>query len=215
MIRGAIFDMDGVLLDSNGHWEKAAEKYLDSLGIESQPGLAQAIFEMTLPQAADYLIQTYGVRQSPTEILEGCNAVMLEFYKSEIDKKEGIRELLDSLQMQGIPMIVATVTDRPLVEAGLLRHGLLDFFEGIVTAAEVGEGKTSPRIFLEAAKRIKRKPEETLVFEDALHALKTAGKAGFVTVGVYDAYSEEKQAELEQAARIYLKDYRDPSAVLK
>ncbi|MBP3729546.1 MAG: HAD family phosphatase [Lachnospiraceae bacterium] len=211
MIRGAIFDMDGVLLDSNRHWEKAAEKYLEGLGIEARPGMAQAIFEMTLPQAADYLIREYGVTQRPEEILEGCNAVMIEFYRKEIEKKEGIFELLDALQMKGIPMMVATVTDRPLVEAGLLRHGLLDFFEGIVTAAEAGEGKSSPRIYLEAAARMRRKPEEILLFEDALHAVKTAEKAGFITVGVYDSYSEAKQEELKKTARIYLRDYGDLS----
>lgn len=215
MIRGAIFDMDGVLLDSNGHWEKAAEKYLEGLGIAPRPGMAQAIFEMTLPEAADYLIRECGVRQSPEEILQGCNAVMKAFYESEIEKKEGIFELLDALQMKGIPMMVATVTDRPLVEAGLKRHGLLDFFEGIVTAAEAGEGKSSPRIYLEAAKRIQCKPEETLVFEDALHALKTAKKAGFVTVGVYDAYSEEKQPEMKASAHLYLRDYKNLAALDK
>ena len=215
MIRGAIFDMDGVLLDSNGYWEKAAVEYLKSLGIPFQPGLAQAIFEMTLPEAADYLIREYGVKKTPEEISDGCNQVMLGFYQTEIQPREGIFQLLDALQMKGIPMIVATVTDRPLVEAALVRHGLLDFFEGIVTAAEAGEGKSSPRIFLEAARRIKRKAEESLVFEDALHALETARKAGFVTVGVYDAYSEEKQEALKAKAHVYLRDYHDIDALMK
>ncbi len=215
MIRAAIFDMDGTLLDSNGHWEKAPDVYLAGLGKQAQPGLAQVIFDMTLPEAADYLIREYGIEQTPEEILAGVNQAMEAFYREETPLKEGVRELIDELQMRGIPLIVATVTDRPLVEVALRRHGLLDYFEGIVTAAEVGTGKNGPAIFLEAAKRLHAKPEQTLVFEDALHAVKTAKKAGFVTVGVYDWVSEAKQEEMKRTADVYLESFTDLAPLWK
>lgn len=213
MIKGAIFDMDGVLLNSNGYWDRAAEAYLRQLGVPARPGLAQSFFEMTLPEAAEHLIRHYGVAQTPDQILEGVNREMWRFYSSETPLREGIRELIHALQRKGIPLIIATVTDRPLVETALGRHGLLDHFEGMVTAAEAGAGKKQPDIFLKAAARIQTRPENTLVFEDALHAIHTAKQAGFVTVGIYDAYSEEKQAEIKETADVYLKGYEDLTAL--
>ena len=89
MIRGAIFDLDGTLLDSNPFWEKAPEAWLAALGKRAEPGLGKTIFSMTLPEAADYLIAEYGLAQTPEEIAAGVNAAMERFYRQEIPVKPG------------------------------------------------------------------------------------------------------------------------------
>ena len=77
-------------------------------------------------------------------------------------------------------MTVATSGNRELTEAALARNGILDYFEQIYTCTETGAGKDEPLIYLKAAESMQAEPNETLVFEDALHAAKTAKKAGFV-----------------------------------
>lgn len=214
MISGAIFDLDGTLLDSNGYWDLAPDEYLKTLGKRAAPGLAKTIFTMTLPEAAEYMTREYGLTQAPEEIGEGVNAAMERFYRTVIPLKEGVREALDLLEEKRIPLAIASVTDRPLVECVMRRFGLLDRFKAIVTIADVGVGKQAPDVYLEAARRLGSRPGETLVFEDALHALQTAKKAGFITVGVYDDASKERQEEIRGTADYYLASMKDLETVL-
>ena len=84
MIRGAIFDLDGTLLDSNACWDRAPAVWLAVQGRQAKPGLAEATFTMTLPEAADFLLREYALTQSPEEIMDGVNAVMERAYLEEI-----------------------------------------------------------------------------------------------------------------------------------
>ena len=214
MIRGAIFDLDGTLLDSNGFWERAPEAWLAALGKRAKPGLGRAIFSMTLPEAADYLIAEYGLAQTPEEIAAGVNAAMERFYRQDVPLKPGVPALLRALGERGVPCAVASVTDKALVETALARFDLLPCFAAIVTTEEAGAGKRSPDVYLLAAERLGAKPGETLVFEDALHALSTAKNAGFRTVGVFDTASADMQAEIRAVSEFYLPDFSDCACVL-
>ena len=84
MIRGAIFDLDGTLLDSNPYWNKAPNAYLASVGKQGRETLDREIFHMTLPQAAEYMIAEFGLTQSPEEIVDGVNAAIRRYYLEEI-----------------------------------------------------------------------------------------------------------------------------------
>lgn len=214
MIRYAIFDLDGTLTDSNPFWDKAPDAWLETVGKKAKPGLARQIFSMTLPEAAEYMTAEYDLTQSPGEIMDGVNREMERFYLNEVPLKEGVRDLITILKNKGIHCAVASVTDRYLVEKVLDRFDLLQSFSAIVTTDEVGAGKMEPDIYLKAAEMMGGSPGETLVFEDALHALHTAKKAGFLTVGVYDEASADLQNEVREASDIYLGDFSDLTGVL-
>ena len=214
MMKGAIFDVDGTLLDTMHVWTDAGARYLATLGIEAEEGLGAKLFTMTVDMGAVYLKENYLLPQSLDEIKRGINGAVENYYFTEADFKPGARELLDQLQADGVRMAVATSTDRYCISAAFDRLACTAYFDVILTCGEVGASKSSPRIFYEALKVMKTPVEETWIFEDGLYSIKTAKAEGFKIVGVYDAVSEADQEEIRALSDIYVRDLRqfDPEA---
>ena len=187
MIRGAIFDLDGVLLDSMGIWEDLGARYLRRLHITPEPGLNEVLFPMSMEQGAAYLKAHYPLQQSEAEICGGIAQMLKDYYVQEVPAKPGAAALLAFLAERGVSMAAATSSPRVHVTAALDRLGLLPYLKAVFTTGEVGTA-----------------PAETLVFEESLYALKTAKAAGYRTVGVLDAHGETDQAGLKEAAEVYL-----------
>ena len=209
MIKGAIFDIDGVLLDSMGIWDDLGARYLRSLDKIPEEGLNKILFSMSMEQGAEYLNEHYGLNKSVKETVDGIGRMLEDYYFYEVLLKPGAKEVLEFLKSKNIKMAAATSSPRTHIEKALSRNGLLGYIEKIYTTSEVGVSKHSPDIYNLAADFLKTKSEETLVFEDSLYALKTAKEAGFVTVGVFDEKGESNQAELENQADLYLKKLDD------
>ena len=204
MIRGAIFDLEGVLLDSMGIWEDLGARYLRRLHIPPEPGLNEVLFPMSMEQGAVYLKAHYPLQQSEAEICGGIARMLKDYYAQEVPAKPGAAALLAFLVERGVSMAAATSSPREHVTAALDRLGLLPYLKAVFTTGEVGVSKHEPAIYHLAAERLGTAPEETLVFEDSLYTLKTARAAGYCTVGVFDAHGEEDQAGLKAAAEVYL-----------
>ena len=209
MIKGAIFDLDGTLLDSMFIWDTIGEEYLRSLGKEPHEDLKETFMTLTLEEAAEYYREHYGVTLSVKEIVDGVNAMVEQTYRTKVTLKPGISEYLAWLKGNGVRMCVATVTDRYLVEETLDRLGVRHYFSEIFTCAEVGFGKDKPIIYQKALENLGTAKDETYVFEDMLFALNTAKTDGFLTVGVYDRH-EVHQDELNGLADYYISDFTDP-----
>jgi len=206
-IKGAIFDVDGTILDSMGIWASIGNDYLRSVGGESREDLGKVFKTFTTEEAARYYIDNYGLSLTEEEIVRGINAMIEKFYKQEVCLKTGAGEFLAGLKAEGVKMCLATASDRDLVEAALKRLEVWDLFDGILTCNEVGAGKENPLIFRKALELLGTSREETLVFEDAYHALKTAADDGFRTAAVYDS-SEPMQEELRALVDYYITDYK-------
>ena len=204
-IRGAIFDVDGTLLDARFIWDTIGEAYLRSIGYQPKENLNETFKNMSLRQAARYYQTEYGVTQSIDEIMDGVNAMLERYYRFEVPLKPGVAELLERLRQDGVRLCIATATDRHLVEAGLDRCGVLSCFGEIFTCNEVGHGKDEPDIFEAALRFLGTRREETLVFDDALYAVRTAKEAGFLVAAVYDSH-ERSQAEVRARSDLYLED---------
>lgn len=205
MIKGAIFDVDGTLLDSMGIWTDAGSRYIESLHLVPEEKLGEILFHMSLEEGGRYLKEKYRLEQSEREIIDGVLKIVQDFYFYEAPAKVQMPELLEHLKRRHIPMVIATSSDRTCVEKALSRVGLLHYFSRVFTCTEVGAGKKDPAIYLRAAEFLGTKPEETLVYEDAVHALLTAKRAGFYTVGVYDRYSEADWEMIREEADEYIK----------
>ncbi len=204
-IRGAIFDVDGTLLDSMFIWDTIGETYLRSIGYQPKENLNETFKNMSLRQAARYYQTEYGVTLSIDQIMDGVNAMLERYYRFEVPLKPGVAELLERLRQSGVKLCIATATDRHLVEAALDRCGVLSCFGEIFTCNEVGHGKDEPDIFEAALRFLGTRREETLVFDDALYAVRTAKEAGFLVAAVYDSH-ERSQAEVRARSDLYLED---------
>ena len=206
MIKGAIFDLDGTLLDSMFIWDTIGEKYLRSLGIEPRENLAETFKTFTLEESAEHYRTHYGVSLSVSEIVDGVNRMIEDLYKTTVPLKKGVADFLARLSKDGVRMCIATVTDKYLVEAALTRLKVRQYFGEIITTAEVGCGKNDPKIYRTALAHLGTQKSETVVFEDAYHALMTAKNDGFPVAAVYDKH-EEKQEKLKEIADIYIGDF--------
>lgn len=208
-IDGAIFDMDGTLLDSMHIWDDIGSKFLKSIGIEPEENLREVLRVMSVMQGAEYFIIHYGVKMTVPEIVSKMRSIVAHQYEEIVKEKPGIKELLECLKNAGVKMCVATATDKSLSKIALKRNGLMDYFADIITCDDVGKGKDEPYIYLEARDIIGTDTEHTAVFEDAYYAAKTAKDAGFILVGVEDKSAEGQRSEIIKISDVYTKDFKN------
>ena len=206
MIKGVIFDIDGVLLDSLGIWDDLGARYLMSIGVQPEEGLNEILFSMSMEQGSSYLNEHYHLQKSDAEVHMGITQMIEDFYFYEVLPKPGAKELLEFFKEKGVKMTAATSSPRTHVEKALERNGMLKFIDKLFTNSEVGASKHEPDIYIQAAGFLGTKPDETLVFEDSIYALKTANNAGFVTVGVYDIKGESDQEGVKNTGDHYVKE---------
>ena len=209
MIKGVIFDVDGTLFDSMGAWHDSGYNVLKSLGIDADKRIGDIFFSMTMDEVIDYIKENFSVNESRDFLKNGIHNQVEYAYRNDIELKPGVMRILDWVKDSKIPATIATSTDRFLIEIGLARLGIEDYFDEIYTATEVGKGKNYPDIFQLAMDKMGTKPEETWLFEDGLYSMITAKAYGMPVVGVYDKVSHDDQEAIKQVADIYLEDLRD------
>lgn len=203
-ITGAIFDMDGTLLNSMDYWALVADEYLQTVGISSGEDTSRFFLENGMKAWHTYCVEKFGLNATFDEAKRGIYDLMDEKYDTVIDVKEGVREMLDALLAKGVKMCLATATDRASVEKILKRLGIEKYFSRIFTSGEVGVGKREPKIYQVALEYLGTDKETTYVFEDAIYAMRTAYGAGFRVVGVYDKNVYETEDEVRANCHVYL-----------
>ncbi len=187
MSAGVIFDADGTLLDSMGFWTSTVYDIVAMSGVdEPEPGLIEKLTPMSMYEGAVYMKENYGIKMSVEEMIEEENRRVLEFYTTKVTLRPGMEELTAGLLERGIPMVVASATDRSMIESALAHTGIRSRFGAVLSCSDVGVGKDRPEIFLKACEIMGTKPENTLVVEDNPTAVNTAKNASFRTVMVND-----------------------------
>lgn len=184
-VRGVIFDADGTLIDSMGFWGQTVFDIIAFAGVKDpEEGLIELLTPMSMYEGAVYMKENYGIPMDIDEIMREENRRVLEFYSTRVELCAGMGGLVSSLREHGIPMTVASATERRMIETALRHTGILGEFEAVLSCSDVGQGKDSPTIFLKACEIMGTKPENTVVVEDSSTAIETAGNVGFMTFDV-------------------------------
>ena len=208
-IKGAIFDLDGTLLDSMRMWRYVGNDYLLSIGIEPSETLHEELRHMYLWDACDFICENYDTHRPPEQVFSEISSYIADFYKTKVCLKEGCAEYLEKLKKEGVRICLATATERKLLLPALKRCGILDYFEEIFTCYELKTRKTEPHIYNAAHKFLGTPIEKTYVFEDVFAAAQSAKNAGFKVVGVYDSMEYLKEKELKKISDIYINSFRE------
>lgn len=202
MIKAVIFDMDGLILDTEKllvkYWVQAANE----AGFPMQREHALNIRSLARKFAIPYLQGIFGEEFDYVKIRSRRMELMAEHLKkSGLETKPGLMELLTYLKENGIPAAVATATDYERTEAYLTEVGVFGYFDRIVCATMVESGKPKPDIYLYAAQQLGLAPEDCLALEDSPNGVRSAAGAGCVTVMVPDL----TQPDSELCGMIYAK----------
>lgn len=209
MIKGAIFDADGTLIDSMPMWMTFASGTVRSAGIEPEERLDYKIRYFNLAQTFKYLSERYPALGTPEDVEKLCMARTENYYRNEVKLKPGVYELLKVLHSNGVKMHIATATFRSLIVPALENLGVYDMFDGIITCAEVGAGKDKPDVFLAAEKNLGVAKDSIWVFEDAMHAMTTARACGYKVCGVYDITEADHVNEIRELCDIYVNSFAE------
>ncbi|MBQ6824324.1 MAG: HAD family phosphatase [Clostridia bacterium] len=207
MIQGAIFDMDGTLINSIIYWDifwkELGERYLHQPNFYPPRDLELQVRTCLFTDVIRILKETYQIEASHQEMLDHFNQLLYDFYRDTVEVKEGVLPFLEHLKEQNIPICVASATARDMLELVVKARGLDRYFSIVLTCADLGVGKDRPDIYQLALDTLGTPKETTWVFEDSLLALTTAHQFGLKTVGVYDA-GEPRQKELKATADLYI-----------
>lgn len=210
MLKGIIFDVDGTLLNSMHIWNELGNRYLQTIGLEPEEGLASVLFPMSVEESSIYLKNRYKLSDPVDKIVKDTIALIDDFYHYEAVPKNGLLPYLDWVRSREIPMIIATSGDREVLNKALARLEIADFFSGILTCSELGTNKREAKIYLKAAEHMGTPPKGTAVFEDVLHGLQAAKSEGFITIGIEDSFSEQDRDQIIKTADYYIRDFTDP-----
>lgn len=207
-IKAAIFDLDGTLINSMSLWDQIDIDYLTSKNIPVPSDLNDEISHLSFNQVAVYFKERFKLEDSLDDIKNTWNNMAYNHYSSDITLKDGVVEFLDFLKKSNIKIGLATSNSTELLEASLKFNKIYDYFDAITITDEVSIGKHEPDVYLLAAKKLNVKPEECIVFEDILPAIKGAKKAGMKVIAVEDECSVLDKDDIIKNSDEFINDFR-------
>jgi HAD superfamily hydrolase (TIGR01509 family) len=182
-VAAVVFDMDGVLIDSEQAWSDAREELARESGGSWAPGTQERMMGMSSPEWSRFMHADLGVPLEPTEISRAVVDRLERRYREHLPLLPRAREAVESLAGCW-PLAVASSSNRPLIDLVLRLAGLDGVFRVTVSSEEVPRGKPAPDVYLEAARRLGVRPEECVAVEDSTNGIASAAAAEMQVIAV-------------------------------
>lgn len=206
--KGAIFDLDGTLLDSMGVWQEVDRIFFDRRGIPMPADFAHEVAAMQFGDIADYTIRRFRLHEDKRDVMEEWDRTARRLYATQVRTKPHAVEYIHYLRDSGASLAVATSLSPGLRQAALGHAGLLDCFDLTCSVDDAGQGgKESPAIFLHAAQGLGLDPGDCTVFEDILIAIRSARSLGMQVWAMYDPSSDRDWELIQREADGCMDDF--------
>lgn len=192
-----IFDMDGTFVDSMDYWNSLMDNYLKTKGITPESNLMLEILSLTLEDGIRYTKERYNLKESTEEIRQEMKELIGYNYKNTFDIDPSTIEIFEHLKSANKKIVLATATQRSLVNIVLDRFGLKKYLDLELVSDEVDLHKNDPIYFKDIGEYFGAKSNECIVVEDSLYAIKSATGVGMNAVGI-TAQSPPSHIELIQ-----------------
>ncbi|MEG1410010.1 MAG: HAD family phosphatase [Terrisporobacter sp.] len=207
--KGAIFDLDGTLIDSMKVWEKIDIDFLKKRNIEMPKDYIEIINSMSFDQVAKYTIERFGLNEKEENIINEWNEMAIYEYGNNIQLKANAKEYLNLLKNNNIKIALATSSPKKLYESVLKNNGVYDLFDNFVSIEEVTRDKNYPDIYYLACDKLNLLPKECVGFEDILCGVKSMKVANLKSIGVYDENAEYEMEEIKSICDKFIYDFNE------
>jgi HAD superfamily hydrolase (TIGR01509 family) len=178
-----IFDLDGVIVDSEGAWNDARRELTEQSGGTWRPDAQRAMMGMSSLEWSRYMHDELGVPMPPGEISDAVVERLEQHYDEQLPLIPGAREAVLSLAERW-PLALASSANPSIISLVLERSGLGASFKATVSSEEVPQGKPAPDVYLEAARRLSAEPASCAAVEDSYNGLRSAAAAGMAVVAI-------------------------------
>jgi HAD superfamily hydrolase (TIGR01509 family) len=183
LIRAVIFDLDGLLLDSESAWDGGRKALVAEHGLEWPEGATEAMLGMSSPEWSSYVNETLGVPLEPPEISERVVAHVLDGYEQRLPLLPGAEEAVARIAERW-PLGLASSSNKQVIDRVMETSGWGEVFRTWVSSEEVARGKPAPDVFLEAARRLAVEPAEAAGIEDSHNGILAARAAGLRVIAI-------------------------------
>jgi len=199
--RAVVFDLDGVIVESEGVWDAARRALVEERGGRWTEGATRDMLGMSSPEWSRYVHEELGVDLDPEEIAERVVAEVLARYRRSLPLLPGAVQAVRALAARW-PLGLASSSNRQVIEAVLSLAGLEECFAVTVSSEEVAAGKPAPDVYLAAASRLGVPPASAVAIEDSANGLSSARAAGMLVIAVPNREFPPPADALKQAALV-------------
>lgn len=208
-MKGAIFDVDGTVLNSMTVWLDITNEFFDEHGVKITKEENLSYQSLSFEESLLEIQRVYLPQMSVEDMLAEFSRRAAEKYANDLPAKPYACEYIKKLHSDGVKLAVATSGFGELVRAAFERLGIYDLFEVFAYSSEVGCSKSSPDIYLLAAKRLGLEPSECTVYEDIITGIESAKSAGFMTVAIEDTTNVGDKERLIQCSDRYITGWNE------